>query len=126
MNGDVMNMLSSIMQDPKAMEKAMSMANMLASSGMLDGLLNKNEEQKEAPTQSVDSNALKDIISSLPSNEGEDVPSKSKGQISTNERLALLCAIRPYLKDDKAQKLDSVIRIMKIVGTLEKSGIKLF
>lgn len=120
MNGDVMNMLSSIMQDPKAMEKAMSMANMLASSGILEGMQSKNEEPKETN----DTGALNNILSSLPQKD-ESAPSH-KGQVSMNDRLALLCAIRPYLKEDKAEKLDSVIRILKIVGALENSGIKLF
>ena len=122
MNGDVMNMLSSIMQDPKAMEKAMSMANMLASSGILEGMQGKNEEANKTPG----GDALNNILSSLPQKSGEKSEKSGKEQISMNDRLALLCAIRPYLKEDKAQRLDSVIRILKLVGTLEKSGIKLF
>lgn len=108
MNADVMNMLSSVLQDPDAMEKAMSMANMLASSGMLDAVQAKNDEPSSTETKA------------------ETTAPKSNGQISMNERIALLLAIRPYLKSDKAQKLDSVIRILKIVGTIEKSGVKLF
>ena len=122
MNGDVMNMLSSIMQDPKAMEKAMSMANMLASSGILEGMQSQNEEPKETK----DTGAPNNIQSSLPQKSGSEHGQNAKGQVSMNDRLALLCAIRPYLKEDKAEKLDSVIRILKIVGTLENSGIKLF
>lgn len=108
MNADVMNMLSSVLQDPDAMEKAMSMANMLASSGILDAVQAKNDEPSSTETKA------------------ETTATKSNGQISMNERIALLLAIRPYLKSDKAQKLDSVIRILKIVGTIEKSGVKLF
>jgi hypothetical protein len=43
-----------------------------------------------------------------------------------NQRLALLSAIRPYLSHEKAKKLDSVIGILKLISTLENSGLKLF
>lgn len=132
MNGDVMSILSSIMQDPAAMEKAMSMASMLSSSGILDGALNNSEKPKEAPKEAqnkegvADESGLKDLLSSMSSSKDSGSSGKSKGAISMGERLALLLAIKPYLSEDKASKLESVIRILKIVSALEKSGIKLF
>lgn len=121
MNGDVMNMLSSIMQDPAAMEKAISMARALSSSGILEGIKNDVSENK-ADNGELD---LKSILGSNTS-KSEESRSQDGKKISQNERIALLLAIRPYLSSDNAKKLDNVIHVLKIVGAIEKSGIKLF
>ena len=122
MNGDVMNMLSSVMQDPKAMEKAISMARTLSSSGILDGF-GAPEQQSEEPKANLAGSAVDTKEDILPSG----APSGNEGsKVSMNQRVALLLAIRPYLAKDKAEKLDRVVAILKVMGTLESSGIKLF
>ena len=124
---DAMNVLSTIMQDPEAMKKAMSIASMLSSSGALDGILSKAAESDPQNSEKSEPKALPPQIG-----EGErpkeQVSSISNGnnRVSMEQRLALLEAIRPYLSKDKASKLDSVIGILRLVSTLESSGIKLF
>ena len=120
MNGDVMNMLSSVMQDPKAMEKAISMARALSSSGILEGLgaSDTSNNTQNAGTSESPQRIANDVLVPGTSNEGH--------KISMEHRIALLLAIRPYLAKDKAEKLDFVVSILKVIGMIENSGIKLF
>jgi len=120
MNGDVMNMLSSVMQDPKAMEKAISMARALSSSGILDGMGAPVKE--DTPNNAVPNESAKSISDQIANTSAIN----AKGNVSMDQRLALLCAIRPYLAKDKAEKLDWVIGILKVISMMENSGIKLF
>ena len=129
MNGDVMGVLSSIMQDPKAMEQARSLARMLSLSGAVDGISENNSHDPSHNTDSdgatADAKNAEKLLSAISSDASESSVSRGS-RVTMNERLALLSAIRPYLAPEKAQKLDSVIKILKIVSTLEKSGINLF
>ena len=116
MNNDISGMLSSILSDPKAMEKAVSLANMLSSSGALEGILGSAQGTDQKP-HAVN---VEDVATL------EKRSDRGRSSVSMNDRIALLLAIRPYLSKEKADKLDSVVRILKIVGTIESSGIKLF
>ena len=121
---DAMNILSSVMQDPEAMKKAMAIAGMLSSSGALDGVMKNVSGEASSNSDKSEENA------SVTANIGEISPkipsANAGGKVSMNQRLALLSAIKPYLSPDKAKKLDSIIGILKLIGTIEENGLKLF
>ena len=121
---DAMNILSSVMQDPEAMKKAMAIAGMLSSSGALDGVMKNVSGEASSNSDKSEENA------SVTANIGEISPkipsAHAGGKVSMNQRLALLSAIKPYLSSDKAKKLDSIIGILKLIGTIEENGLKLF
>jgi hypothetical protein len=130
---DAMNILSSVMQDPEAMKKAMNIASVLSSSGALDGLMKNvsGESSSEKATEGVLANTEKHSENGSPSNPHSELPfhqtpTNAHSSVLMNQRLALLSAIHPYLSHEKAKKLDSVIGILKLIGTLENSGLKLF
>jgi hypothetical protein len=67
---DAMNILSSVMQDPEAMKKAMNIASMLSSSGALDGLMKNvsGESSSEKAAEGVLANTEKHSENGSPSN----------------------------------------------------------
>ena len=138
MNNDIGEMLSSVLSDPKALEKAATIANMLSSSGMLSDLMsgiskedppidtvpfqNQKSEHRDA-SRDVPRNVADDIVRNI-SPRSVERESTARGA-SMNDRVALLRAMRPFLPPERAQKLDSIIRLMGIIGVLEKSLPKL-
>ncbi len=139
--GDMGSMIAKMLEDPEALGKVMSIAGTLSSSGILNGLsMGENTADKEIS----DKEALRDTHNA----EGDNIRSEVKEAHSENtektyhnqnqisesslkrqspsyrkvksgDRIRLLEAMRPFLSDEKRDKLDVVI---KIIGLADAAG----
>ncbi len=109
--GEFEDKLNSILSSPKDMEKILGLAREL--SGSLEGEDKKHQEKKSIPDE-LDPRLLKMIA-------------KLMGEYSgtSNEKTALLAAIRPYVKTERQAALDRALKIAKLTH-LAKLALKEF
>ena len=136
--GDMGSVIAKMLEDPEALGKVMSLAGTLSSSGLLGGLgIGDNSESRSEPKQQafqetsnsvnessnkyeVKKTAQNPLESSLPKNhENHENHGHSYRKIKSCDRIRLLEAMRPFLSDDKRDKLDVVI---KIIGLADAAG----
>lgn len=129
MNGNISNMgdmgpmLSKLLEDPQSLGKVMNIASALSSSGALSGLSFGNGGEKEngriySDAQNAHSeSAAKQTYTEV--NQGENSNRKQGHKIRPCDRIRLLEAMRPFLSDDKRDKLEVVI---KILGLADAAG----
>lgn len=186
------NILNSLMEHPEMLQKAMNLAGTLASSGVLDSLMNAPSEggqtaqseptlgryappQNSAPDLSGIGNLLSGLIGSA-GNSGDKKTSEShvdseqrdadklsdrsqnfdrfnkndsfsggfssekqaqhlqdrsshrhNSHVGHAERIRLLQSLRPFLPDDKQEKIDFVVKLLGLLEAAERMGLgKLF
>ena len=139
--GDMGSMIAKMLEDPEALEKVMSIAGTLSSSGILNGIsTGENNANKEIPDredlrythnaegENIRSEAKEDpLVNTEKTYYSQSKTSESplKKQISSYrkikscDRIRLLEAMRPFLSDEKRDKLDVVI---KIIGLADAAG----
>ena len=136
--GDMGSMIAKMLEDPEALGKVMSIAGTLSSSGILNGLsLGDVSGDKEVPddAESVQGSAQQ----ALPPYEEKQAPhlnnersdrdhtddkniknhTHTSRRVKACDRIRLLEAMRPFLSDEKRDKLDVVI---KIIGLADAAG----
>lgn len=94
---DLSEKLSSLLNDPEGMERIKSMAQ---------NLLGPKPEQNPSPQPNdldIDIGALSGILK------------KMKGAGSNDSRIALLLALKPNLSKEKQAKVDSAIKILRLL-----------
>ncbi len=108
------NMLSSLLSDPELSKRL---------SGVLSGMLagspapQKTEGSSEAASPSADT---ADVMAKLPGIIGalrSALPSESKKSSPPREedkRIALLCALRPYLSPGRQEAVDYIIKLSRV------------
>lgn len=136
--GDMGSMIAKMLEDPEALGKVMSIAGTLSSSGILNGLsLGAVSGDKEVSDDAE--SAQSNTHQALPSYEEKQAPCLNnersdrdhiddKGiknhthtarRVKACDRIRLLEAMRPFLSDEKRDKLDVVI---KIIGLADAAG----
>ncbi len=127
-NGSSADLLSSILSDPGRLEMLTKAAGALASSGMLSSLLgmggdggggvgapgspsaDASGQQGEAPSQPM----AEAVSGTYP------VPRGTYGGGKSGSRHeALLYALKPYLGDAKRERLEGLVRILRLVDMAE-------
>lgn len=111
---DLSEKLASVLNDPESMERVRKMA---------ENILGDKDEKPEPQTS-----ALSDISSVLGANEMQSIiriisQLKSSGN---NPRTQLLNALKPHLSEPKREKVDTAIKILKVIEILpflRESGI---
>ncbi len=88
----------------------------------------KKEPTKPPPTQGLDASSLIGLLGSLGMAEGKpkEVTAISKifgTKEEMHHRIALLNAVKPYLSDERREKLDTVIKLLKLTEIGELSGL---
>ncbi len=110
---DLSQKLASVLNDPESMERVRRMAENILGEG------NKTEEP---------SSPLAEIGSALGANEMQSIMqiiSKFKGA-GNDPRAQLLNALKPHLSEPKREKVDTAIKILKVIEILpflRESGI---
>lgn len=89
--------LSALLSDPHGMERIKEMAQNLLGGSVAENKVDTPEEP------SVDIAAITKMLSHIKSNGKED------------DRIKLLLALKPNLSDEKQQKVDSAIKILKLI-----------
>lgn len=114
--GDMSEMLAKMLSDPEALGKVMNIASTLSASGAFSGIsLGGDTSREEKPR--VSDNEIKQTVAPTYDKEEKHIPHRP--QIRQCDRIRLLEAMRPFLGEDKRDKLDVVI---KILGLAEAAG----
>ena len=87
MDGNISEMLKSVLDDPGAMKKLMGVAENLMGSGGA-------QEKPDCPPPSP--------------------PPPGRGRPGTDERIARIAALRPYLSEERRQTADGLIKMLKM------------
>ena len=101
MDGNFSEMLKEVLADPEAMEKLMGAAETLMG-------------EKSAPQ---DTGASQEAAT-VGAREGEGarpLPVPKSKKDTSDERIALLTALRPYLSPERRKSADNLIRMMKMM-----------
>ncbi|MBE6608835.1 MAG: hypothetical protein E7633_09810 [Ruminococcaceae bacterium] len=130
--GDMGSMIAKMLEDPEALGKVMSLAGTLSSSGLLSGLsfgesdVNKNETEKKTFEESGNASVENSEQEGRKTNQNKFVEESvtknhtaSHRKVKSSDRIRLLEAMRPFLSDEKRDKLDVVI---KILGLADAAG----
>lgn len=99
MDGNISEMLKSVLDDPGAMKKLMGVAEGIMGSG-------EPEKKRDCPPPP---------------------PPPERCRPGTDERIALIAALRPYLSEERRQTADGLIKMLKMlrladIDKLMKSG----
>ena len=141
--GDL-GILKVLTENPELMQKAMSIASSLASSGALSGLGLLGNDQSNQPKQNASSQApnvgdLSAIFGALGANTSQNAQKpipiqetkndqeKENGhehKTSHRDRIKLLEAMRPFVPVEKREKLEFVIRLLGLIQVADQLGIK--
>lgn len=136
------DLLSSLAANPDLLKNAMQMASALASSGMLDGILGKGNESTpspSAPDSETDFSAFfseqgsKKNPEPPPTPHSPTEPSQPRDPRPTvkrstppchNDRIQLLRSVRPFLPEDKREKIDFLVQLLGLIHTAEELGLR--
>lgn len=114
--GDFEEKLESILNNPQAMQQIMSLAQSFGGNASPTGASTAVEQPSSPLTADgqIDPQMLSGIISLL-------------GQYNSNDdqRVALLTALRPFLKEKRYAKIDKAIQIAKL-SRMARSAFELF
>lgn len=106
MADDLSEKIRAVLSDPASMAKISAIASSLGVSGSASEAPQEQEIPKEAAPAFAPSNLL--------------LPSRG-----SDRNTALLCAIKPFLREEKRDKLDSLIRalsVAELISGLKKGG----
>ena len=143
------DLLSSLASNPDLLKNAMQMASALASSGALDGLFGKSsDENREAPTappKPMGTNDFSTLLSGFGGGRASEPPkAEPKETVESsqkenrepphpvkrppppchNDRIQLLRAVRPFLPEDKREKIDFIVQLLGLLHTAEELGLR--
>lgn len=143
---DLAAQISELLESPDGMDRIRRMASMLTSSGS-----NKETPPAEPGSTGIDIDSLRNMASMLMGQQStpaannapaEGGLSLSPGDMQTmmkvmgalrsggtDERSRLLLALRPYLSERRQHRIDSAVKILRLVSILpllKDSGLSLF
>jgi len=101
-NADISSVLSGMLSNPEMLSRAMEMAKGLADSGVLSSLSASFGDKSDGDER-----------------DGSAAPAKARADgraENSSDRIALLRAIKPFVNEDKCEKIELVI---KLIGAFE-------
>ena len=126
---DMSALISGMLSDPEMLSKAMNIAKGLASSGVLSSFL-ADDGKGDAVSVSAEgekhSSGGEAVSQSLErqDNDGGRGGEKKRKKPGNAERIALLYALKPYLSEDKCEKIELIIKLMSVFDAAHSLGIK--
>ena len=138
------DLLSSLASNPDLLKNAMQMASALASSGVLDGLFGKGggENTQHPPSPPSGTGDFASLLAGLGGNNASLPPKEEVGHSSPpspkevahpqkrpsppchKDRVQLLRSVRPFLPDDKREKIDFLVQLLELLHTAEELGLR--
>ena len=120
MNADISNILSGMLSDPEMLSKAMNIAKGLASSGVLSSFMPSDGREEGAGERTEEKSTP------IPSDrsEGGQGGDERKKKPGNAERIALLLALKPYVIEEKRERLELIIKLMSVFDAARGLGIK--
>lgn len=130
---DLSSKISSILSDPRAMEQIKGLGEMLGLSDDSASSMEKPQTQQKSPQHnSADNNTSENILSSFIGGDNNTmnmltrlVPLMSNIK-QDDDTTRLLNSLRPFLSYERQSKLDSalrLLRIMKLLPIIKDAGI---
>ena len=107
MNGDINEILKSVLQNPEAISGVMKLAQGMMNNVKDSGAEIKNDNsdrQRDNGSENDGMDKIKSVLPSLPSSFAYD-----------EDRVRLLKALRPYLGENRRKKIDNIISIMTLL-----------
>ena len=111
MDGNLSEMLSSVLSDPDAMKKLM---------GVAQNFMGSAESGEDKKSVAAEQNREEE------KEQTEEVRSARRFPIDTasnNERIALIAALRPYLSPERKEIADSLIKMLKMMKLADISKL---
>lgn len=134
MNGDLdmSTLISGMLSDPEMLSRAMNIAKGLASSGVLSSLLSQGDkgsgkgECHDNPSESASCSDEKGALlrSGCGGSAGDGLDKGERRKPGNAERTALLHALKPYVSEDKREKIELIIKLMSVLDAAHGIGIK--
>ena len=138
------DLLSSLASNPDLLKNAMQMASALASSGVLDGFLGKggSENSQRPPSTPSGTGDFASLLAGLGGNNAPPPPKENAVHPSPqpprevahppkrpnppchNDRVQLLKSLRPFLPEDKREKIDFLVQLLGLLHTAEELGLR--
>ncbi len=136
------DLLSSLASNPELLKNAMQMASALASSGVLDGILGKGTQANPSDPSSKPESDFSAVLAGLGSEKTQESPptppahptpsqpkdprpqTKRSTPPCHNDRIQLLRSVRPFLPEDKREKIDFLIQLLGLLHTAEELGLR--
>lgn len=113
MNGDINDMLKSVLQNPEALSGVMKLAQgMMNSKDINADSRSDNAEFQRDNTNSQDNiESMRRALPNLPSSFAYD-----------EDRVRLLKALRPYLGEKRRKKIDNIVSMMTLLKMFSEKG----
>ncbi len=152
MNGNLdLGFLRTLTENPEFMQKAISMASALSSSGIFSQAFEGSSQKSDARQERVDKGAfsfsesdtpspsgsgnLGDVLSLLSGAAGGSQPKAQQNQSEAKEsgenkkadhkdRIRLLEAMRPFVPPERRDKLDFIIKLLGLMQIANQLGLK--
>ncbi len=139
--------LKTLTENPEFLQKAMNIASTLSSSGMLQNLMGQSPTPAQgavspnSPAHGNEGSAMLGDIMKLLSNgsqgqSAQNTPSAPNPQASPlqkpqkphssachSDRIRLLEAMRPFVPEERREKLDFIIRLMGLIKLADNLGL---
>lgn len=133
-----LSQLNDMLENEETNEKFKSLVDIISNSGLGEGSSDSSNESKPKPSNS-NSNSLVNILSLLGNSSEEKTTKKSNSggglgdlsgilgtasklfsnsKVSNEQRIALLDAIEPFLKDERREKVQTCKKVLKLAGVL--------
>lgn len=114
MDSNLSDMLKGVLSDPDAMQKLMGAAETLMGNNTLPSRPRGEEEEQKAAfaNETEEPQGTKGKT-----NEASDasVSVRHEKKVGNDERIALLCALRPYLSPERRKTADQLIQMLKMM-----------
>ncbi len=126
--------IGKLLEDPEMLGKALSIATTLKKSGMLDGLFGGGQieasETSQEPTRKIsqtysappDAYTEEDLSKDRPSLPDQRQSADRGWGENNRRRKALLLALRPYMSEERQERIDTVLRILELLDLANKLG----
>ncbi len=101
---DLSEKLNSILSDPQSLNRIREMA---------EGLLGEQKPAEESPLGDIDITKIMNIVGKIKNSE-------------SSQREKLLLALRPHLKEERRERVDTAVKILKLIEIapfLKDSGL---
>lgn len=109
---DLSAILKTVSQNPEMLTQAMQMAESLKDSGLLSGILSRQKDEKQDTEERAE-----------PTGRETGGNEKPPGNSRYQRHHALLLALRPYLSEERKERVDLLIRLLGILNAADQMGL---
>ncbi|MBE6635840.1 MAG: hypothetical protein E7617_06570 [Ruminococcaceae bacterium] len=113
---DISKIIGLIMENPDIIEKIRTLAD---GSGSNNEVSADTYEKQEKDVTSTESVSKAEEITAVSASESKDILPKSAFKGDKKRRTALLCALKPYLSDERSRAIDTMLSVMEVIDLMK-------